>query len=64
MNKNFIQKMIRNCLKQYDSDAETLPIASPEMEKLCRQIAEQIAADPEVELFEVINDAVYEFLTE
>lgn len=62
MNKKFIQKMIQNCFKQYDPNAEILPIGPEEMEKLCQKVMKKIAEDPKVELYELINDTVYEFI--
>lgn len=64
MNKKLIQKMIQNCFKQYDPHAETLPIGPVEMEKLCRKILTKIAEDPKIELYELINDTVYEYIAE
>ena len=63
MDKRLIEKMIKNCLKQYDSDAELLPIDSEEMDQLCSQIRAAIAGEPETGLYEIVNDVVYEFLT-
>lgn len=56
--------MIQNCLKQYYSDTDSLPISKREMEKLCKRIMQMKAEDPNIELYEAVNDIVYEFLTE
>ncbi|MGG5253707.1 YqzH family protein [Neobacillus sp. SM06] len=63
MDKRLIEKMIQNCLKQYDSDRETLPVGLREMDKLYSQIYAVKAAEPEADLYEIVNDVVYEFLT-
>lgn len=61
--KLFIEKMIKNCFKQYGSDMELLPIDAQEIELLYCQICGGKEAEPEADLYEIVNDAVYEFLT-
>lgn len=61
--KLFIEKMIENCFKQYGSDMELLPIDAQEMELLYYQVLWGKEAEPEADLYEIVNDAVYEFLT-
>ncbi len=63
MDKRLIEKMIKNCLKQYDSDREMLPIGSKKMDQLYNRIHEAKAMEPEADLHEIVNDVVYEFLT-
>lgn len=63
MDKRFIEKMIENCLKQYDSELELLHVTSNEMDQLYNQICEAKTAEPDTDLYEVVNDVVYEFLT-
>lgn len=61
--KKLISKMIQNCFKQYYSDADTLPLNSEDMDMLCNQILKIKSEEPGVDLYEVVNDRVYEFLT-
>ncbi|XJZ26124.1 YqzH family protein [Bacillota bacterium Lsc_1132] len=63
MDKRLIEKMIKNCFKQYDSDREFLPINLKEMDQLYNRIYTAKAAEPEADLYEIVNDVVYEFLT-
>lgn len=63
MDKKLILKMIQNCFKQYYSDADSLPINSMEMEQLCNKIVKITREEKNVELYEVVNDTVYEYLT-
>jgi hypothetical protein len=61
--KKLISKMIQNCFKQYYSDADTLPLNNEEMDMLCNQIVKIKSEEPGIDLYEVVNDRVYEFLT-
>ena len=63
MEKKLIIKMIKNCFKQYYSDIESLPVSEEDLEELADQIIQQQREQSSVELYEVVNDTVYEFLT-
>lgn len=63
MEKKFIYKMIRNCLKQYYSESESLPLNDADLELLYKKMMEIKKEEPHTDLHEVVNDLVYEFLT-
>jgi hypothetical protein len=63
VDKKLIAKMIQNCFKQYYSDADILPLNSEDMDILCSQILKIKNEEPGIDLYELVNDQVYEFLT-
>lgn len=62
MEKKLIKKMIFNCFKQY-YETETIPLSEEDLEKLMTSILQVIEGEPDTDLYEVINDKVYEFLS-
>jgi hypothetical protein len=62
MEKKLVVKMIRNCFKQY-YEGDSLPIGEQEMDELVTRILQTKEEEPTADLYEVINDKVYEFLT-
>jgi hypothetical protein len=63
MEKKLIIKMIKNCFKQYYSEVDSLPMTSGDLEELADRIIQMKADQPTVDLYEAVNDTVYEFLT-
>ncbi|MFD0827688.1 YqzH family protein [Neobacillus sp. M.A.Huq-85] len=63
MDKKLVIKMIKNCFKQYYTEVDSLPMNERELEELYYRVLEMKTAEPEADLYEVINDTVYEFLT-
>jgi hypothetical protein len=63
MEKKLIIKMIKNCFRQYYSEVDTLPMNNEDLEELANRIIEIKTEQPAIDLFEVVNDTVYEFLT-
>ncbi|MGA9227606.1 MAG: YqzH family protein [Mesobacillus sp.] len=61
MDKKLIRKMVQKCFVQYRHD-DTLPFGETEFEEIYEKIVELKSEDPEADLHEIINDAVYEFL--
>ncbi len=61
MERKLIIKMIRNCFKQY-YEGDSIPIGDKELEELINRIFQTKEDEPAADLYEVINDAVYEFL--
>lgn len=55
--------MIKNCFKQYYSEVESLPMNSEDLEELVDRIIQIKVEQPAVDLYEAVNDTVYEFLT-
>jgi hypothetical protein len=63
MEKKLIIKMIKNCFKQYYSEVDSLPMSSNDLEALADRIIQIKIEQPTVDLYEAVNDTVYEFLT-
>ncbi len=63
MDRKLICKMIQNCFKQYYSETDTLPVNKEDMEMLCDEIVKIKSEEPNVDLYELVNDTVYEFIT-
>lgn len=62
MEKKLIIKMIKNCFKQYYSEVDTLPMSSEDLEELADKIIQIKEEQPAIDLYEAVNDTVYEFL--
>lgn len=63
MEKKLIIKMIKNCFKQYYSEVDSLPMSSNDLEALADRIIQIKVEQPTLDLYEAVNDTVYEFLT-
>lgn len=63
MEKKLVNKMIRNCFKQY-YEADSVPIGDKDLEGLTRRVFQIKEEDPTADLFEIVNDVVYEFLAD
>jgi hypothetical protein len=63
MEKKLIIKMIKNCFKQYYSEVDSLPMNNEDLEELADRIIQIKVEQPAVDLYEAVNDTVYEFLT-
>ncbi|MFJ5757904.1 YqzH family protein [Neobacillus sp. NPDC093182] len=63
MEKKLILKMIKNCFKQYYAEIDSLPMSSNDLEALADRIIQIKVEQPTVDLYEAVNDTVYEFLT-
>jgi hypothetical protein len=62
MEKKLVVKMLKNCFKQY-YETDSIPISAQDLEWLTNRILEWKKGEPAADLYEVINDVVYEFLT-
>jgi NAD-dependent DNA ligase len=62
MDKKLVVKMIKNCFKQY-YEADSSPVGDKDLEELTQRILQLKEEEPTADLYEVINDTVYEFLT-
>jgi hypothetical protein len=62
MEKKLIKKMILNCFKQY-YETDTIPLNEKDMEGLIGEILKAKEEEPATDLYEVVNDRVYEFLS-
>ncbi|MCM3571764.1 YqzH family protein [Mesobacillus subterraneus] len=61
MDKELIRKMVQRCFVQYRHDG-SLPFGEVEFNEIYRKIVDQKNAEPDADLHDLINDAVYEFL--
>ena len=62
MDKKLVVKMIKNCFRQY-YETDSLPVSEQDLAQLTNRILEWKKGEPTVDLYEVVNDVVYEFLT-
>jgi hypothetical protein len=58
MEKKLIYKMIRQCFQQYEHEA-----SEEDYQKLYDRIIEKKTQEEPITLYELINDVVYEYLT-
>jgi hypothetical protein len=63
MDKKLIYKMVAGCLGQYGHDGSLIKPGSREFEELYRSIEEKKNEDAEADLHEIVEDAVYGFVT-
>ncbi|WP_404468310.1 YqzH family protein [Sutcliffiella horikoshii] len=63
MEKNLVKKMIRNCFIQYQHDFESVPLNEEEYEKMAGEVNRLTSEDPSLDVFEVVQDVVYEYLS-
>ncbi|MDE3839495.1 hypothetical protein C0966_09015 [Bacillus methanolicus] len=64
MEKKFVIKMIENCFKQYGHNRESIPLSEEEYEQLYKKVMDLIEEEPLGNLYTIVNDVVYEYLTE
>ncbi|MBT2754824.1 hypothetical protein J7E71_02530 [Mesobacillus foraminis] len=63
MDKKLIQKMVKNCFLQYSSgDEEAVTLSEEEFEMMYSKILQMKMRDPNVDLYEIVHDVVYDFL--
>jgi len=62
MEKKLVVKMIKNCFKQYYG-GDSIPVSEQDLEVLTHRILQFKKEEPQADLYEVVNDLVYEFLT-
>ncbi len=63
MERNLVKKMIRNCFIQYQHDFESVPLNEEEYEKMASEVNQLTSEDPTLDVFEVVQDVVYEYLS-
>lgn len=61
MDKKLIRKMVQKCFVQYRHD-DSLPFGEAKFEEIYEKIVELKSDEPEADLHDIINDAVYEFI--
>ncbi|WP_160721508.1 YqzH family protein [Bacillus sp. USDA818B3_A] len=62
MDKKLVVKMIKNCFKQY-YETDSLPISEQDLDLLVNRILQTKGEEPAANLYEVVNDVIYEYLT-
>jgi hypothetical protein len=62
MEKKLVVKMINNCFKQY-YETDSIPISEQELEQLINRILQWKEDEPAADLYEIVNDVIYEYLT-
>jgi YqzH-like protein len=63
MDEKWLTKLIRNCLRQYGYDPESLPLNDSEWKQLREKILFAITNDEEMDVYEIVNDVIYEYIT-
>jgi hypothetical protein len=63
MDKKFILKMVQQSFKQYHRDLRTDPLLEEEYVKLYEQII-LIKEKTNADLHDIVNDVIYEYLTD
>ncbi|MEH7459048.1 hypothetical protein CON65_04910 [Bacillus pseudomycoides] len=59
MNKKLIEKMMIKSFRQY----QCTPVSKEDQEVLIQSIQTMIGSDPDVDVYETIEDIVYEYVT-
>ncbi len=63
MDRKLIYKMMAGCLGQYGHDSRLIKPESREFEEIYRSIEEKKIEEPEADLHELVEDAVYGLVT-
>jgi len=63
MEHKLLIKMINNCFLQYSHDIDSLGLSPTELLELCKKIINEKENNPDIEIYELVNDIVYEYLT-
>lgn len=63
MDEKLLQKMIRNCFLQYHHDLDSVPLTAKEYTELINLIKKEKESNPDQDIYDLINDLVYEYLT-
>jgi hypothetical protein len=63
LDKKWIRKMVEKCFRQYSTEEELLTLTPEELEDIERKIIEMKAKEPNIDLYEIVNDVVYEYMT-
>jgi YqzH-like protein len=64
MDQALIKKYIRNCFLQYAHSQTSIPIGEEEYKDLIKQVVQIKKQQPTLEYIEIVQDVVYEFLTQ
>ncbi|WP_417899793.1 YqzH family protein [Bacillus haimaensis] len=64
MENKLLRKMIRNCFIQYQHDLESVPMSEEDYIRMTAEITEILQKEGDSDVFEVVNDVVYEYLSQ
>ncbi|WP_204417687.1 YqzH family protein [Bacillus tianshenii] len=64
MENKLLRKMIRNCFIQYQHDLESVPLSEEDYIRMTAEITEILRTDDASDVFEIVNDVVYEYLSQ
>ncbi|WP_028399581.1 YqzH family protein [Ectobacillus panaciterrae] len=62
MDEKFLRKLIRNCFYQYQYSKDSIPLSENEYAELAEKVR-QAHQDNEADLRDLVEDAVYEYIT-
>lgn len=63
MDEKWLAKLVRNCLLQYGYDTESFPLNDSEWRQLREKILSAKTNDEEMDMYEIVNDVIYEYIT-
>ncbi|MBA2873345.1 hypothetical protein HNR31_000097 [Anoxybacillus caldiproteolyticus] len=63
MDEKWLKKLIRNCFLHYGHDIETFPLTNSEWYEFCQTIMLEKQKQPNLDLYEIVHDVVYDYLT-
>lgn len=63
LNEKWLKKLIRNCFLHYKHDVELFPLTDSEWHELCTKIILEKQKHPTIDLYEIVHDVVYDYLT-
>ncbi|MCA1322403.1 hypothetical protein LC085_21220 [Bacillus tianshenii] len=64
MENKLLRKMIRNCFIQYQHNLESVPLSEEDYIRMTAEITEILRTDDASDVFEIVNDVVYEYLSQ
>ncbi|MGG6437274.1 YqzH family protein [Saccharococcus caldoxylosilyticus] len=63
LEEKWLRKLIRNCFLQYGYDNESLPLNNEEWKQLCAKILAKKTDDGDMDLYEIVHDVIYDYIT-
>ena len=64
MENKLLRKMIRNCFIQYQHDLESVPLSEEDYIRMTAEVTEILQKEDAFDVFEVVNDVVYDYLSQ
>ncbi|WP_285755903.1 YqzH family protein [Parageobacillus sp. G301] len=63
LDEKWLKKLIRNCFVQYGHDTECLPLNDSEWKQLCEKILLEKTNHEDMDMYEIVHDVIYEYIT-